>query len=383
MRGHLRKRGERSWAVVVVVGFDSRSGRRLQKWVAVKGTKRDAERRLAELIRELDTGTYVEPSRITVGDYLNQWMDDYVATSVRPRTAEGYGSIARQLRSALGRVRLIDLKPQHVQRYYAAMLDRGVSAQTVLHHHRLLFQALRQAVRWEMLASNIMERVTPPRRQKPELRALDAVEAQRLLGAAAGTDYHLPIHLAIYTGLRRSEILGLHWSDIDLDARSLTVLRTMTDLRGDPMHLDEPKSKGSRRSVSYSEATDQLLRFHRERPQTGPHEQVCQRSDGTTLRPNTLSAGYKRIAASVGLSGVRFHDLRHTHASLLLAAGVPISVVQARMGHTSISTTVDVYGHVLPGSDAEAGMTLERVLRLQNVCKRVGMAGEEIPGTSL
>ena len=96
---------------------------------------------------------------------------------------------------------------------------------------------------------------------------------------------------------------------------------------------------------------------------------ICQRSDGSTLRPYTLSKGYNRVAAKAGISGIRFHDLRHTHASLLLAAGVPVNVVQARMGHSSISTTVDVYGHVLPAADAEAGMTFERILRLQNVCK--------------
>ena len=370
LRGHLRKRGDRSWAVVLDIGYDPKTGKRRQKWVSVKGTKRDAERRLAEVVSQLDAGTYVEPARITLAGYLNQWMDDYVATSVRPRTALGYASIVRSLQEALGRIGLTALKPQHVQRYYVDMLNRGLSAQTVLHHHRVLFQALRQAVRWDMLALNIMERVTPPRRTKPELRILTIEESLRLLDAAAGTDYHLPIHLAIYTGLRRSEILGLRWPDVDLDSQTLTILRTMVELPGNPTHLDEPKSRGSYRVVSYGPATELLLRAQWQQPLPRHNEQVCRRDNGTTLHPNVLSAGYKRIAAIASIDGVRFHDLRHTHASWLLAAGVPVHVVQARLGHGSISTTVDIYGHVLPASDAQAGAVIEQTLRLQNVCKR-------------
>ena len=368
MRGHLRKRGDRSWAVVVDIGYDPQTGKRRQKWVSVKGTKRDAERRLAEVISQLNAGTYVEPARITLAAYLDEWMDGYVATAVRARTARGYGTIARSLQDALGRIPLAALKPQHVQHYYVDLLERGLSAQTVLHHHRLLSQALRQAVRWEILDRNIMERVTPPRRTAPDLRILNVDESQRLLAAAAGTDYHLPIHLALYTGLRRSEILGLRWADIDLGGRTLTVSRAMVELPGDPIHLDDPKSRSSRRVVSFGAETERQLRNRWEQSPARQNEQVCRRTDGLLLRPSTLSVGYKRIAGGAGIQGVRFHDLRHTHASLLLAAGVPVHVVQARMGHRSISTTVDIYGHVLPASDVEAGAIADRSFRLQSVC---------------
>ena len=371
MRGHLRKRSKSSWAVVVDIGHDPSTGKRRQKWITVKGTKRDAERRLAEIVRDLDAGTYVEPSRLTLTTYLDQWMRDYVATSVRPRTAQGYGSIVRRLQRDLGGVMLANLKPLHVQRYYAELLDEGLSAQTVLHHHRLLSQALKQAVKWDMLPRNIMERVTPPPRRKPEFRSLDASEARRLLRAAEGADYHLPIHLAVYTGLRRSEILGLRWSDVALSAQTLTVTRTMVPVQGDPMHINEPKSPGSRRTVSYSTATDALLRQQREQRQAQmealgleltPHTQVCVRSNGAMMAPDGLSHAYGKIAAGCGIRDVRFHDLRHTHASLLLTAGVPVHVVQGRLGHESIQTTVDTYGHVLPSSDSEASVILERSL---------------------
>ena len=184
MRGHIRKRGDRSWAVVVDIGRDPSTGRRRQKWVSVKGTKRMAERKLAEVIRDLDTGAFVEPSRLTLADYLDIWLRDYVSTSVRPRTQEGYASIVRRIKPHLGNIQISGLKPQHIQRYYADLLAEGLATQTVIHNHRLLRQALGQAVRWDMLTVNVMDRVTPPHLVKPELRILDEPEIHRLLDAA-------------------------------------------------------------------------------------------------------------------------------------------------------------------------------------------------------
>ena len=376
MRGHLRKRGERSWSVVVDIGHDLTTGKRRQKWIGVKGTKRDAERKLAEVIRGLDVGSYVEPSRLTLGDYLDQWLADYVETSVRPRTAAGYRGLVGVVQKSLGQVRLTDLSPQAVQRYYAKLLESGLSAHTVLHYHRLLSQALKQAVKWELLPRNVMDRVTPPKKVRPDFKILDMADVERLLTGAAGTDYLVPIHLAVHTGLRRSELCGLRWSDLDLTAGNLTVVRTMVGMRSLGVEFSEPKSRRSRRVVAFGEGTAELLRAHRGLLSArGPVEdmQVCARGDGSVMRPDSLSHGYKKIAEGCGLSGVRFHDLRHTHASLLLASNVPVHVVQARMGHESIQTTVDIYGHVLPASDFEAGRVMEERLanlRLQNVCKK-------------
>ena len=367
MRGHLRKRGKRSWAIVIDMGRDPVAGKRRRKWISVKGTKRDAERRLAEVIHEIDSGTFIQPSRITLSEYLDQWMRDYAVPSVRPLTAQGYRTIVRQMQRALGPAPLADLRPHHIQKYYVALLDRGLSPQTVTNYHRVLHHALGQAVKWELLPRNIMERVRPPRVHKPEFRSFSPDEVSLLLTAARGTDYHLPIHLAVYTGLRRAEVLGLRWSDVDLDARTLTVNRTMSALRGEPMHINAPKSSRSRRAVAFGEGTASLLTMRR----GAPDDQVCARSGGAVLTPRSLSYGYKTIADSCGVS-VRFHDLRHTHASLLLAAGVPVHVVQARLGHATIQTTVDTYGHLLPTSDAEAGTVLEATLATTGGLLRMG-----------
>ena len=375
MRGHIRKRGGRSWAAVVDIGHDPSTGKRRQKWETVKGTKRDAERRLAEIIHDLNTGGYVEPSRLTLSDYLEEWMADYVTGSVRARTAQGYRTIVERLKHSLGNVRLTRLNAQDVQRYYTALLHEGLATQTVLHHHRVLRQAIGQAVKWELLPKNVMERVTPPKLVKPELRILKMPEAQRLFQVAKDTDFEVAIHLAIHTGLRRSELCGLFWSDVDLEARTLTVVRTIVSLKGDPAHISEPKSRASRRVVAFWDETAALLQERwdaLEKTESVLQTQVCARRDGTRMLPDFLSKGYKSMAESCGITDVRLHDLRHTHASILLCSGVPIHVVQARMGHESIQTTVDIYGHLLPASDAEAGRVLEQQLgngRLQNVSK--------------
>ena len=366
MRGHIRKRGDRSWAIVVDAGFDVDTGKRRQKWISVKGTKKDAEKKLAEVVRDLDTGTLVEPSRITMSSYLDQWMRDYVATSVRPRTARGYKTIVKRLqRGSLGRIKMTGLKATHVQRYYSELLEEGLSAQTVHHHHSLLREALGQAVKWDMLAQNVMSRVTPPKVSRPEIRTLTEAEVRRIMEQAKGTDYHLPIHIALHTGLRRSEICGLLWTDVDLARNSLSVVRTMVSIEGDPTHLDEPKSQRSRRVVAFGPNTTALLRERREMVEKvglADRSQVCARRDGGSMIPDVVSRKFNAIANACGISDVRFHDLRHTHATHLLTSGVPIHVVSARLGHASIQTTVDVYGHVLPASDVEAGLVMERRL---------------------
>ena len=242
--------------------------------------------------------------------------------SVRPRTLEGYhGIIETHLKPAFGSVKLADLGAHQVQAYYATRIRSGLSAQTVLHIHRLLSQTLKQAVRWQMLHRNVLEDISPPPRRRPEMRVLTPDEADALLRAAEHTEYHIPIHLALFTGMRRSEVLGLMWRDVDITARRLTVSRTMINLIGDSTHMNRPKSRRSARSLSFSEETTTLLSSHRQSQiaQYGalgsdingvilPNTQLCARADGSIIRPNVLSRAFKRIAARVGTKGVRFHE---------------------------------------------------------------------------
>ena len=365
MRGHLVKRSEGSWSVVVEVGRHPGTGKRQQRWFTVKGTKRYAERRLAQIVRDLDAGMVVGPTRMNLGEFLDQWLRDYVSMSVRMVTQERYTRIAARIKVSLGKVKLTALKPQQVQQYYSELLAEGLLPQTVGNHHRVLFGALSRAVKWELLESNVMARVAAPRAVKREMNVLTREQVWTLLEAARGTDYETAIYLAIYFGLRRSELCGLRWSDVDLEAGKLDVSRTLVSVTGAGAQLSEPKSRASRRGISIGAETGAFLRARRAMVKglgAVGSRQVCARRDGGLMLPHSLTRGYRGIAASCGIEGVRFHDLRHTNASFLLGIGVVMNTVQARMGHESIVTTVDVYGHVAPSSDRRASDELEEYL---------------------
>lgn len=272
MKGHIRQRGERSWAIVIDLGRDPATGRRQQKWHSVKGTKRDAQKELARLVHEYNTGAYVEPSKLNLGEYLRQWLADYAQGRVAARTFDRYEEIIRlRLSPALGAMPLSKLQPLHIQAYYTRALkegrldgrEGGLSAQTILHHHRLLHEALGQAVRWQLLSRNPADAVEPPRPERTEMHVLDLEGVGQLLEVADGSRAHAPILMAITTGLRRGELLGLRWEDVDLQRRVLSVQQTVQRSRSAGLHVKEPKTQRSRCLVTLPTIAVEVLRKHR------------------------------------------------------------------------------------------------------------------------
>ena len=374
MKGHIRKRGNR-WSIVVDAGVHPETGKRRQKWYSAR-TKRLAERRLVEVLAELNKGSPApEPAKMRLGEYLRLWLRDYVEDGVRARTGDGYRTIVnRHLIPKLGAVRLGELTAAHIQEYQAKALREGrvdgtggLSPQTVTHHRTVLAETLNQAVTWGLVSRNVAQGVRSPRVRRRDPRFLTISEIERLLSAARDTPYHDAIHLALYSGLRRSELCGLRWQDVDLDRRELSVAQTMVRLLGGRgIVLEEPKNDYSRRSIKLSEAPVQVLREREmERDKVSPDDLVMD------LLPDTLSHRFTQITEGVGLD-VSLHDLRHTHASLLIRAGVPMKVVQERLGHASILTTMDLYAHIMPGMQEDAaeklGEALAPIERLQKVC---------------
>ena len=369
-RGYIRKRGVNRWQLVYDVprGPD---GKRQQRYETVRGNKKEAQARLTQLLESLRRGQFIEPSQIAVGEYLTLWMDDYVTVNLKPRTIEGYAAIIRRhIVPILGHIRLRDLAPHQISRFYGDKLRSGLTARTVLNFHRMLHRALEHAVDWQLIERNPADRVSLPRPTMTTARSFEAEEIPHLLEAFQSTPYFVPVQLGLYLGLRRGEVLGLRWQDIDFDARVLTVERTMHYVPGRGYLWGEPKSRGSRRVLSIPETTALVLRAHRERRhaelmQLGipvlPGDQVVSQADGRLMKPNGLSHGFKRVATRAGFD-LRFHDLRHTHATLLLSAGTPMPVVKDRMGHQSIATTVDTYGHVVASADVEASATFDSLV---------------------
>lgn len=365
MRGHIRKRGKSSWSLVVDAPR-AEDGRRRQVWRSVKGNRRTADRELAKLLDEIQSGTWIEPSKMTVGQYLHQWLEQ-IKPAVSRKTFERYAEIARRsLIPALGPHKLEGVRPMAIQGFYTEALSSGrkdggggLSARTVLHYHRLLHKALADAVRWQLIARNPADAVTPPRIERRERPTLNLEEVGRLLALARGTRYYIPILLAVGCGLRRGEIFGLDWEDVDLSARLLRVRRSV-EQTGDGLRFKAPKS-GRPRTIRISPSIAAELRVYRSE-QGRIRGLVCCREDGQPLHPDSFSGDWRAIRERAGVSHITFHDLRHTYAMLQLLAGTHPKVLSELLGHSTISITQDLYGHVTAPMQDGAADRMEELL---------------------
>lgn len=369
MRGTIRKRSIGSWTVIVDLGSDPVTGKRRQLWRSVKGPKRDAEALLVELLHERDTGVERPVGKLTVAAYLDRWMVDYVEPSLAPKTQSAYRDVIRNhFVPALGSIELMALRPSHIQSLYTRLLDR-LSARSVLRYHQVLHAALHQAVRWQLLTRNPADAVEPPRPNRREIRAMTPEQARTVMGAADATSLGPFVRLALFTGMRRGELLGLRWSDVD--SASIHLQQTAQRIAGQGIVFRQPKTRLSRRSIALSSDAMAVLRQHRVRqaearflagPAYEDRDLVFATGFGTPLEPGNILRTWRRIVARAGQPGLRIHDLRHGHATLMLGQGVHPKIVSERLGHASINITLDTYSHVLPGLQAAAAEALDTIL---------------------
>ncbi len=377
MAGYIRRRGKGSWEITIDLGRDAVTGRRRRRFLAVKGKREDAERALTAVLRERDLGIDLDPGKITVADYLRRWLRDYAAPKVAPSTFQRYTSIVElHLAPILGTIRLRDLRPAHIQAAYAAFRrqdGRGskLSAKTIFEHHAVLREALNQAVKWQLLGRNPAQAAAPPRPQRPEMRVLSAGEANRLLEAATETRHYPLIYLALATGARLGELLALRWLDVDLDRAIMEIMRTARFFKGRGVTFGQPKSHRSRRPIALSPETVKVLSDHRreqveDRLRAGPgyedRDLVFADPVGRAVYDSTVRRAFYGIIRVAGLGHLRIHDLRHTAATLMLRAGVNPKVVSERLGHATVSITLDTYSHVLPDMQREAAAALDSIL---------------------
>jgi integrase len=381
MRGHIEKRGKNSYSIAVSLGKDSTTGKYKQQWVSVKGTKKEAEKRLAEILNQVDNGTFLKPNKTTLAEYLEQWLKDYAWPNLAPRTAEGYEHICRHhFIPVLGNMTLTQLKPEHLQRYYSEKLTKGLSAQTVRHHHTVLHKALQTAVEWGLLSRNIADAVRSPQVQRPEMQTWDEDDITRFLESARNSFYYVLFYTALFTGMRRSELLALRWQDIDFMFSQIYVSRSLQVLKNGKAVFGPPKTAAGKRTVAIPPSAILLLKEHKEK-QALEHtmlgtplkdgDLVFSHIDGTPLLPNTVTHAWIKLVRRIGLKRIRLHDARHTHASLMLKQGTHPKVVQERLGHASIQITLDTYSHVAPGiQEAAANRFDEAFTNWHNKPKR-------------
>lgn len=336
-------------------------------------TRKEVQDKLKVALREQQQGTLVTASQQKVEDFLNDWLENTQKHSVRPRTYERYEEIVRlHINPVLGRHYLHKLTPQQVQAFYKKKLDEGLSARSVESFHNVLHKALDTAVRWGLLARNVCDAVSAPRGQSFEVIMLTIEQVRAFHEALHGHRLEALFLLAIATGMRRGEIMGLKWQDVDLQKGVLQVRRILTRV---PTKLKtetqtgafieaETKTRRSRRSIVIASFALNVLKKHKVQQEemkrkAGPlwqdHDYVFCTSIGTHLNPTRdLLDELKKITEKAGLPPMRFHDLRHVAATLLLSEGIHPKIVQEILGHSQISMTLDVYSHVLPNMQQDA-----------------------------
>ena len=379
MKGHIRQRGQKSWSIIIDLPRDSVTGKRHQQWQTVHGTKRDAEHKLREIQYSLDKGTYTKPNHLTMGEWLKEWCESYVAINTTRRTYESYRSnIYRRILPALGNIPLAQLEPQHIQTYYAKALLKGrtdgkggLSPRSVLYHHRLISKALNYAVRMGKVVRNVAEVVDTPKVTRKQMNTLAPQDIPAFLEVARETPYYVLFCLLIYSGLRRGEALALKWVNVDMLGSELQVVASAHTLSDGTYVIKEPKTSNGRRTVSLPPSMTILLRQYKE-DQKKLVEQlgktltngdfVFSRPDGRPLDPNAVTHNFTKTIKKAGLPHIRLHDLRHTHATLMLKAGVHPKIVSERLGHANISITLDTYSHVLPGLQEAAAERFDKML---------------------
>lgn len=384
MRGSVVQKPKQTGRWYVVIDLDrDESGARRQKWHSGFATRRAAEKALTAILSARDNGVYVPPERLTMAQYLSERWLPAIEGSIRPTTFDGY---ARHVRvyvvPRLGRTQLQQLTPDRISAFYRDLTKAGgkvgqpLSASTVCHVHATLHRALQDAVRWGYLVRNPATAAVKPRQRgaaSADIATWTATELGAFLQHVRGDRLFAAWQLAASTGLRRGEILGLRWSDVDLDARRLSVRQTVTTA-GNRVVMGEPKTSRGRRNVALDRATVEILVAwradqERERLALGSAWQdaglVFTREDGSCVHPDTFSFWFDRHVRTSGLRRIRLHDLRHTHASLALQAGVAAKVVSERLGHSTVAFTLDVYSHVIPALEEDAAERVAALVSLQ------------------
>ena len=335
-------------------------------------TRREVDEKLTKAKADRDGGLVFDADNLKLGEYLGRWLADSVRDTVRPTTFERYEQMVRlHIRPVLGKVKLKNLTSAHVRGLYREKLDAGLSPRTVQYVHVTLHKALKQAIADGLIPRNATEAVKPPQVRREEMRPLTAEQVRILFDAAAGDRFEALYVLAVTTGLRQGELLGLKWDDVDLEEGTLRVRRTLTTAKGGPV-LAAPKTKGSRRTVRLSQTALQALKSHLNR-QLGDIEEAGDRwrENGLIFASETgepldrrliTTHRFKPLLKRAELPEVRFHDLRHTCATLLLSKNVNPKVVSEMLGHASIAITLDTYSHVLPTMQESAAEAMEDAL---------------------
>jgi integrase len=357
--GSIYEESDGRWTGVVSFGINPATGKRRRRKVHGK-TKQEVQ----EKLRELQGKGPGEPCRLTVGQFLLRWLENTAREKIGENSYEKYKRIVdRRILPKLGGLRLADLTAFHVEDFYADMKRESVGAPSRHQAGMVLSTALKHAVRLHLIAANPASEVARPRPEVREMTILTDDQVRLFLAAARRSRYYALFALAVATGMRQGELLGLQWEDVDFENNTVTVRRTVFRVKGRHV-IKDPKTKASRRTITVPAfAMDALHERRKKMVARGyaDRQVFCSLQGGIMSAQNLRKRTFKPILERAGLPDMRFHDLRHTHASTLLSKGKSIKAVSRRLGHSCVTTTLQVYAHVLPGDDLALADTVQQM----------------------
>lgn len=377
MKGYVRKRGNK-WSFTVDVGKDPRTGKRKQKTQSGFKTKKEAQAALAEMVNNVDKGVYIEPTKRKFKDFAMHYLETIYVNKVKASTYERTESLLKtQILPWFQEVELDKIDQFLIHDFFKEKKEKGLSSSYIQRMHEVIRQLLKVAYKWELIPKDISSFVEAPRLEKKEMKVWSVEQVNEFLKFTKHSRYNPVFFLAAYTGMRKGEILGLHWDDIDFEEKTIRISKTLYKVK-DQYLLHEPKTKSSIRTIYMDDDIIRVLKKQRvkqnlEKLKAGniyeDKNLVFAQETGNYVFPSAVNGLFLRYINQSGLPRIRFHDLRHTHATILLGMGVNPKIVSDRLGHSSVKITLDTYSHVLPSMQQDLTAEFSKTMKKGQVSK--------------
>lgn len=371
MKGYVRKRGN-SWSFTVDVGKDPRTGKRKQKTQSGFKTKKEAQNALAEMVTHVDKGIYIESSKRKFKEFTLEYIENIYYAKVKASSYEAaINIINNQILPWFGDVELDKIDQFLVHQFYREKKESGLSSSYIQRMHELIRMLLRVAFKWELIKKDVAALIEPPRIEKKQMSVWNVEQVNEYLKFTKHSRYHPVFFLAAYTGMRKGEIIALHWDDIDFEAKTISVNKTLYKISSGFL-LQEPKTKSSVRTIYMDEDIERVLKKQKVKQNLeklkngGVYEDknlVFAQETGGYILPSAVNGLFGRFIKQAGMPHIRFHDLRHTHATILLGMGVNPKIVSERLGHSSVQMTLDTYSHVMPSMKKDLSEQFSKVMK--------------------
>lgn len=376
MKGYIRKRGK-TYSFTVDIGKDPKTGKRKQKTQSGFRTKKEAQAALAELVNNVEKGSYIEPNKQKLSDFAIEYLEKSYKNKVKVSTYERtYSVLLNQIIPWFGNTHLKDIDQFLIHQFFDDKIKEGFSSAYIRRMNELIRMLLRVAYKWELIPKDIASLIESPRLEKKEMKVWSIAQVNEFLNHTKHSRYYPVFYLAAYTGMRKGEILGLTWDDVDFDAKTIKVNRTLYKIKGEFL-LHEPKTRHSIRTIYIDDDLIKVLKKQKAQQNIErmkyrgvykEHNMVFAQESGEYVFPSAANILFLRFIRQTDLPRIRFHDLRHTHATILLQMGINPKVVADRLGHSSVKITLDTYSHVLPSMQQDLSAQFSKAMKSeQNV----------------